>query len=128
MIELNDLIGKPFGDKGRGPDYYDCYGLTMEIYRRFGKSIPNYSISAEACVEITSAIQTAKQNDVWKKLDSLQIPCIVLIKANIQFTQHFGVVINRMQFMHIRNYGVCVERLDSPLWKRKIEGFYDYIG
>lgn len=129
MIELNDLIGKPFGDRGRGPDYYDCYGLVMEVYRRFGKRIPDYSISAEACAEITNEVQKAKkETDLWEKLDDLKVPCIVLLRAHVFFTQHFGVVISRNQFMHIMNYGVCVDRLDSSLWRRKIEGFYEYIG
>lgn len=46
--ELNDLIGKPYEFRGRGNPGYDCWGLVVEVYRRFEFSIPDYSISAQS--------------------------------------------------------------------------------
>jgi hypothetical protein len=40
MIFLNDLIGKPFRYGAKGPDFYSCYGILMEVYKRFGIAIP----------------------------------------------------------------------------------------
>jgi hypothetical protein len=33
-LDINDLIGKPWRRDGRGPDVYDCWGLTREILLR----------------------------------------------------------------------------------------------
>ena len=34
--EVADLVGKPFAHCGRGPDAYDCFGITQEVFRRLG--------------------------------------------------------------------------------------------
>jgi hypothetical protein len=41
MVFLNDLIGKPFRMGAKGPDFYSCYGLLLEVYRRMGVALPN---------------------------------------------------------------------------------------
>ena len=42
---------------------------------------------------------------------------------------HTGVYVGNGKFIHIReNVGVCVDRVNSPAWKKQIEGFYEYIG
>ena len=45
MVDLNDLIGKPFQRGARGPDKYDCQSLTAEVFRRFGIPFPDVDIS-----------------------------------------------------------------------------------
>lgn len=126
MIDVNDLIGKPYIDGGRGIDGYDCYGLAIEVYNRFGIELPDYSISAEACEEVSKKIQSLKSSDNWIKLDAPKVPCIVLLRAHPCFINHFGVYIGESKFIHIRDFGVCVEKMSTSLWKKRIEGFYDY--
>lgn len=42
---------------------------------------------------------------------------------------HVGVCISAKDFIHVQeNSKSCVERLSSPLWSRRIEGFYRYVG
>jgi len=36
MIDVSDLIGKPWSWGARGPDAYDCFGLLIEVSRRYG--------------------------------------------------------------------------------------------
>ena len=36
IIDVTDLVGKPFLHCGRGPDAYDCFGLVLEVLRRVG--------------------------------------------------------------------------------------------
>ena len=44
MIDVSDLIGVPFVNHGRDiHDGLDCYGLVMEVFRRYGKHIPEYN-------------------------------------------------------------------------------------
>lgn len=39
MINVFDLIGLPYQENGRGPEGYDCYGLAIEVEKRFGKKL-----------------------------------------------------------------------------------------
>lgn len=44
MIDYDDLIGIPFINGGRDRNKgFDCYGLVMEVYRRCGIALPEYT-------------------------------------------------------------------------------------
>jgi hypothetical protein len=45
-LDVNDLIGKPWQRDGRGPDVYDCWGLTREILLRMRPEarLPDWAI------------------------------------------------------------------------------------
>jgi len=122
---INDLINKPYANGGRGPDSFDCWGLAREVYSRHGIDIPDYSISADSCSEITGAINTAVGVGQWSRIKKPIVPCVVLIRVHPQFTHHIGVFIGAGKFIHVRDY-VMVERLDSPIWSCRIKGFWKY--
>ena len=76
--------------------------------------------------------ERAKEN-IWKKCDkaNLPVPCILAIRFGVPkgVVNHTGCYIGDGKFIHIReNIGVCVDRLDSPAWRRVIEGCYEYAG
>jgi len=33
------LLGRPYGERGRGPGEYDCFGLFLELARRCGRDL-----------------------------------------------------------------------------------------
>jgi hypothetical protein len=41
--QVQDLIGKPHERGARGPDSFDCWGLCVEVYRRAGITLPDYT-------------------------------------------------------------------------------------
>jgi cell wall-associated NlpC family hydrolase len=43
MINLRDLLGIPFTNRGRTLDGLDCYGLVMEVYKKFDITLPEYN-------------------------------------------------------------------------------------
>lgn len=128
MIDFNDMIGKPFINRGRGPEGYDCWGVVREIYRRCGVEIPDYSLSADACRQIQKTVNDERSIlDNWYEIKEPQTPCLILIKAHPAFTQHLGVYAGRGKFLHARkDTGVVAEKLTSPLWSKKIAGFYQH--
>lgn len=122
----NDLIGKPFMDGGRGPDGFDCWGLVKEVYKRHGIELPDYTISAKACEDISKQIKESRPD--WEKLDTPETPCLVLLKGDLYFVQHIGIHIGFRKFLHVSSFGVCIDRLNSSMWKTKFRGFYKYVG
>ena len=56
-IKLDDLIGLPFIDGGRDPSVgFDCWGLSTEVFRRYGIELPDYKISCEDASRISRQI------------------------------------------------------------------------
>ena len=39
-VDYTDLLGKPFRLGARGPEYYDCWGLCLELGKRAGIEYP----------------------------------------------------------------------------------------
>jgi cell wall-associated NlpC family hydrolase len=124
---MHDLIGKPFKDRGRGPDSYDCWGLALEIFKRFGKELPNYKICCSNVTQIHNQIEISKQE--WIKCEGEPpIPSLVVMKVDdmgTNFCNHTGVYIGEGQFMHtLEKTGVVIARINHPYWRLRIEGFY----
>lgn len=137
-VSLNDLIlNAKFVDGGRGENYqFDCWGLCREIFRRCDMILPDYSvviddlsnpkiISAENKEGISKAIQNYKLT-TFIRLKTPYVPCVVVLKYCLgDYYNHVGTYIGYGQFIHISSDRGCViEKLDSPLWRKKVEGFY----
>lgn len=127
MLNYEDLLGKPFRYGGRGSDDYDCYGLAMEISRRLGKELPDFCSPTEA--GLIHQVYT-EGKDLFKALDKPEPYCIVAFRIHPRYTSHMGVVLEDCnRFIHIlKGTSVCIERLDSLLWEKKISGFYKFEG
>lgn len=124
-FRIDDLIGAPFRDGGRGPDAYDCWGLAKEIFTRAGyRNLPDYGISCDAAADISAHIDMERPR--WQRIGVPTEPCLIAIRFNeVVFVNHCAVYIGRGQFIHTRKAtGACLERLDNPAWRHRIEGFY----
>ena len=135
MIRYDDLIGVPFKNHGRDVKTgLDCYGLVMEVYKRFGVSLPEFDAEYDDVEKISQIINKEKSDtSSWKKCDkgNLPVPCILAIRFGVPkgVVNHTGCYIGDGKFIHIReNIGVCVDRISSPAWNRVIEGCYEYAG
>jgi probable lipoprotein NlpC len=123
-MRIDDLIGKPFVDGGRGPGGYDCYGVVKEVFRRAGIDLPEYHIGCLDTLAISAAVES--QRSLWRRLTSPAAPCVVAIRLNPGSISHVGAYIGGGQFIHAYQNagGVCINRLEELVWKRRIEGFY----
>lgn len=135
MFDYECYIGKPFEQDGRGPDSYDCYGLTKEIFARFGKNIGEYWCLVEDKEQINKlfrrAIKTKWRQVDYKHGEEIPVPALVALRFNAPagVVNHTAVYIGEGRFIHIREkIGVCVDRLDSPAWRKQIVGIYEYTG
>jgi len=121
-----DLIGKPYKANCSGPDYYNCFGLVMEIYRRMGVELPNVNEIVDFDYKGIDD-EFARNLPLYIKLTSPYPGCIIAFKMTKEFVTHVGVVLDHCNMIHIRRgIGVSITRFDSPLWKSKLEGYYTY--
>ncbi|MDR1977214.1 MAG: C40 family peptidase [Synergistaceae bacterium] len=129
LTDLTGLIGKPFIDGGRGPDGYDCWGLVCEVFRRGGIELRDYRDFNLSCYDSEGFCGLFEKESLrWTRHEppDIPVPAVVTIRFNHPiFVNHVGVYVGGGKFLHTREKtGVCIERLDSPCWRHKIEGFY----
>ena len=129
MIE--DYIGKPFVDGGRGPDEYDCWGLVKDFYcRELGIELPDYHISAFKVGLVTETMRRDLKAD-WTKRMGPQFGDLVAISMDMALPRyivnHVGVYVGYNKFLHTRKAtGAVIERTDDFKWDNRIEGYYFY--
>jgi cell wall-associated NlpC family hydrolase len=133
MLNFNDLIGKPFKDGGRGPDVYDCWGLTREIFKRYGYDLPDYQISSSDPEGIAGrAGMDLNQNisgpATWKKEFFLLPDKPYLVTFQMREPgkiTHVGTYIGDGRVIHIlEGKTVSVERVSK--YQNFIEGYYEF--
>lgn len=124
MLNVRDLIGVPFKDKGRDINSgLDCWGLAQVIFARYDIILPDYLISCHDSNAFNTLAEQSRPQ--WIKLDTPQEPCIIAIKFNTNVINHVGVYIGDNKFMHTREKtGALIEDVNSIMWRRKIEGYY----
>jgi len=129
MIKLSDLIGKPYKDGGRGPDYYDCWGLCMEVARRAGIELPEFNVAIDN--ELRGRLINEQKKAGFHRLNKPVSWSLVLFRIwddHNNTLWHVGIVLeNCRQFIHITgNSFVCITDLKRGFWDIHLEGFYKY--
>lgn len=127
MSNLADLIGAPFVDGGRDPETgLDCWGLAMEVFRRYGIQLPDYRIGCLDETGIDDAAENSRSAWVRCERDAAPVPCLLAIRFNNpKLINHTGVYLGAGRFIHtMQKVGVNISRVDDPAWRHMIEGFY----
>lgn len=125
-------IGLPYEDKGRGPAY-DCWGLVRAtLSAEAGIALPDYADAytrADDRLSVAAAVESGLR-DGWQLADRPQ-PFDLLILRIGGRPWHCGLIVAPGLFLHCpppnakgQQILSCIERLDSPHWARRIEGFY----
>lgn len=115
MIKVDDLIGAKFRNHGRNAkDGFDCYGLAIEVSKRYGHTLEDlwYEKSSSEMFE-------SKYDSVLKNMGDKLIPTDKQEESNlIVFFEngkavHIGIIIDDDMFMHADIYGVRITKLSS---------------
>ena len=129
MIYTDDIRKAKFIDGGRSINEIDCWGLVMIVMQRFGKSVPDFKVS---CYD-TDGVNKIKLfvEDKFKRVETLSGGMIVAMRMDRKhpdYTQHFGVSIDRKRFLHILDKtGVIVSNIHDQVYKNIISGYYDWV-
>ena len=123
-IKYSDLLGKPYRLGARGPEYYDCWGICIELGKRAGIDYPA-DFTPQDTPEQSEAITARRDND-FEKLEKPEPYCIVTFKITPPFIDHCGIVLSDCKhFVHImKSNSVSVNRIDHKILAKRIDGFY----
>ncbi len=121
---LNNFIGKPFKDGARGPDTFDCWGLTMAVMLHFGYRLPDYSIAAFDAAKIHDEIDN--QRSAWQELAIPEPGCVVVMRFGCHgHINHVATYIGDGMMLHTREKtGSVIERVNSPVFQALIQGYF----
>lgn len=135
MIYYSDLLSCPYVDKGRDPQKgLDCYGLVIEIYKRFGFELPEYTDQYKSGHDpsIGRAIKENSESDFIRLLNfPWPVPCILTFNLGVphNISNHVGVYLGGDKFIHIRERaGLGVASIHSVIWRHLITGAFIYKG
>jgi len=128
MYKIHDFIGIPYKDYGRSFNGCDCYGLVYLFYNYFlNINIDDYLIYDHSNKkEIESIINKLKLK--WEKVNKPSLYDCILFKIEGRVS-HIGIYVGNKRFLHNASFRKmsCIERLDHPFWKQRIEGYYAYV-
>ena len=129
MPQISNLMGKQYKSEGRGPDFYDCWGLVMEVSKRHGHVLPDYQVDADdtnAVIVLTRIERNLDKWEKWPEGKELKRGLIVAFQLRVKGEiTHVGYMIGKKHFIHcIDKKGVCIEPIER--YQNLIEGYYEF--
>jgi cell wall-associated NlpC family hydrolase len=99
--------------------------------------VPEYNLAQAAIKiddyragQIDTQVMDNLASDGWQRLEEPQAPCLVVFALDPRTpgaVNHLGVYIGAGKFFHtMARRMACIERMDHPLFKKRISGFYRY--
>lgn len=126
-------VGLPYVDKGRTRSGCDCWGgVRLVLAEVFGVTLPDYTdayTTADDSRSVAAAVTVGLEHD-WQPVTQPQSGDLLILKIGGR-PWHCALMVTRDRFLHwlppssagVQSFS-CIERLDSPRWARRIEGFY----
>jgi cell wall-associated NlpC family hydrolase len=126
-MNTTPYIGLPFADHGRDASGFDCWGLTRHVMQQeYGITLPDYGgryTEARDRHAVADAI-TAGLIEGWHRVEHAVEGALVIFRIAGK-PWHVGVMVDARRFLHVPpGETSCIERLASPMWEKRIEGFY----
>lgn len=129
-LQYDDLLDAPFKYGGKSVEEgYDCWHLAMEVYRRLGIALPEFSYGSNPEDTFLHSLIN-EERSYHEQIDRPEPYCLVTFTIRGKYTSHIGVVMDDgYTFLHILNGSkVSRERLDSIIWKKRVTGYYRWRG
>lgn len=123
-------VGTPYVKGGTSKRGADCYGLVRMLYKDiYGIELTDWNTAlpeGAARPDLIDAFEAAISEEAWEPVESPQEGDIVVMRL-YNAPLHCGMMINQSQFMHaIEPMGTSVERINSPMWKKRIVHYLRY--
>lgn len=116
MIFIDDLLGVPFKMHGRDRNGFDCYGLVIEVSRRFGHRMVDMFYDYDSSNNLRNLDDNTYNIIAGSGLIRTEIPAegdVILFFDSKKRTTHIGVYLSNDNFIHCDSDGVHVSRLST---------------
>lgn len=107
-------------------DGLDCWGFLKCVYADLGISlfdVEDLEYGQAWALRGKDYFKDNCEHD-WDQVDEPQVLDAVLFLNSRGVANHAGIVLSQGRFIHCCRAGVVVSMLDSPSWRKKVEGFY----
>ncbi len=128
---IGNYVGIPYRLHGTTREGLDCWGLPRLWYlEQYGIELPSFGDRYGRELDATERAHIAEvvrgESPKWQTIRQghEQRGDLVLFRVAGE-EAHLGIVVDAGRFLHARpNTDSCVERYDSPVWARRLAGFY----
>jgi hypothetical protein len=127
-----DYIGKPWEVASAGPGSYDCWGLVVEIHKRFhNRDLQIISVEENNLRELIQTIDSHPERAFWDVIHNPMEGDIALMRQS-RHPIHVGIWldVDGGGMLHsMQGAGVIFQNLQSlTLAGWKVENYYRYKG
>jgi len=126
---VDKYLGIPYEHQGRTMKGLDCYGLAILVYKDLGYDLfdigsydKNWAFKGRNHMLMNYHRQWEKMKGPKATFDA------ILFVSGKGVTNHGGLVLDDVNFIHCCKQGVCVSRINDAVWKNRIEGYYHLRG
>lgn len=119
---LRRLVGIPYKFRGNGETEMDCWQLVVRAARElFGREYPAYPVAL--LKDVPAIVRTHLAE--WREVSEPEPGDVVILSHQLM---HCGIVLDQGRFLHtLEGRDSAVERLDSMMWRDRIETFRRYV-
>jgi len=127
MVDVDDLVGVPFKNGGRNmAEGFDCWGLVMEVFKRHGQTLPDFTVDAFACKAIDALAGEEVAERHWEEVTGSiedETPLVVLMRIHPEYITHVGVYLGDNLVLHTMEHTGAV-LMQRDMLRNRIVGYY----
>lgn len=129
LPDLLDLQAAQFRNGGRGQvvggyHQFDCWGLVMAVFDRFGVAVPDFARDCWDAGGNHAVYENERNSGRWELLAEPVAPCLVVMRTHPDAPEacnHYGVYVGGGKMLHMRDEaGVNLDAVNERPWKRFI--------
>jgi len=124
---LQDYVGLPFAERGRGRDGVDCWGLACLVYaEQLGIALPQHAEDYVSTADRETLQRLiAEGRSCWREVVPADAREFDLVEISNVGVPHVGIVAGAGLMLHIEaGSDAVIERLSSPRIARRLRGFF----
>lgn len=118
----------PYKYRGSDTEGLDCIGLCQLIGKDNNVNVGNINYD-NVPLDFVNSVFDSNMNNKSKYKEVVAKKNSLIVFKIMGKIQHIGYMISDTKFLHIlKDTRVTLESINSPIWEKRIVGYYEYIG